>query len=415
MDHELRNSLTDIDSGYKQVSPIIMFCIGGLGKYCSLVHNIFSKIIYNKFYGSGARARGEFEEKRIYNSTPITIDSILMDLNPNKYNEKDIASDRSNLKKKLNFIHENNILYLWSYSGNYIFFFERDFGAWRVYNPLGVVIPKTIYKIANVGQGAIDAMVVAEDKGPRTPDRKKIELSFMKFLCEMIGKMEPLVAKKFPTFVGTEEVAKYTEEVKMTAENLYEYEGLFEDTMFENRLPATVKENLSMKKKTSKSKEATDEMNELIPKNSSLCKNKATEKKREPKKGKRIKDLRGLNNSSEVVDVGNFRTGDAITPFKDSRCFTLYYHSYLNAFSGGVALEPIKIDVMDAGKILESLTDYGKKNDMFFLKAWLETFCKELRKKDRTKNKKHTSMNAFGNTLKEFKEEFLDPRQQTSV
>ena len=417
MKHELRNSLTDISSGYKQVNHIIMFCISGLGKYCPLVQYIFSKIIYNKFYGNGAKYKGEFEEKRIYNSTPMTVNSILMDLNPYKYNceNKSIVNDRSNLKRKLNFLHDNNILYLWSYSGKYIFFFERDFGAWKVYNPKGVVIPKTIYKVANIGLGAIDSMVASDDKDYGKSDRRKIEMSFMSFVDNLIKKMEPSVAKKFHVLTNKDTVKLYLEDVKMIADELCdidEYDGLVEDETFQDRLPFTVKESLVMRKKIEKPivddsnfKKESD-LDSLIPVTKNLCKNKALEKRtRKKRTNKNI-----IMDRSSIAEVGNFQSSKKIDPFKDARSFTVYYHNYLNAFSGGACLESVKVDVAEAGKILDKLSEFGKKGDMFFLKAWVEDFCKELRKKDRTKNKKHTSLSAFYKTLPKFKESFLDPR-----
>jgi hypothetical protein len=412
--NRVRNSLTEIEEGYKQVSHIVMFCIGGLGIYSHLVYNIFSKIISNKFYGSGAKVKGEFENVRIYNNIPLTLESILMDINPGKYKEKDIHNDTCNLRKKIKFIHENNIVYSWSYYGSYMFFFERDFGVWKCYNSNAFVIPKTIYKIANISQGAIDAMIVYEERKNNTSRvrdlsiRKKVETSFSKFLNNLIMKMEPSVAKKFPVYVESNDVDLYIEEVRMTAEKLDEYDGLFQAADFEDKLPLSVREGLSMKKKTSK-----DLMSELVPNDSDLCKNKATAKPKKSKKvhdkGTSIKSIKQIN-SKDSVDVGTFKEGGMIDPFKDARNFTCYYHNYLNAFSGGVSLEPIKIDVVDAGVVLDLLTDNGKKNDMFFLKAWIEDFCKELQKKGRTKNRKYTSIRAFSQTLPKFKESFFDPR-----
>jgi len=111
-----------------------------------------------------------------------------------------------------------------------------------------------------------------------------------------------------------------------------------------------------------------------------------------------------------VVDVGNFRGIEDIDPFKDAKSFTKFFHNYLKAFGGGVKLEPISVDTSDAGKILDDLREAGRKGDKYFLVAWLEVYCAELRKKDRTKNRKHTSIKAFGKTLSTFKQEFYDPK-----
>ena len=428
-DNEARNLLTEAENSYKQINPAYWACLAGLGNLSPLSQVILISILGNKFYGSRV---GVTESTRIYNTSYQSADVLLKNLYPGKYNDngrfesgRDVFQDHSNIRKKIKDLDENNIFYFWNYDGSYIFFMERDIGSWKIYNPSGVVTPKTIKKIINSVDGIIEAMALSVGKTGRSINRENIRHSLGKFIDRLIKKCDKSVSCIFPDFDKSVGLHKYIEETKMTIEKIDNYEGLTEDATFRNRLPMSVSGNLvkMQKKKTKEDKEIKSVidtppptleksseaslMDDLIPKNGNLCKNKGVAAKKSISKPKKniARPPRESDSTMEILGYGN-----DLDPFSSAPCLVQFCWACIRTYSGtGPNFESIDSAVADAGKILDTLIEINRSQDREFLRSWMESYVMYELKGNKSQNKKYTSMQALSKNLPKYNEKYYLP------
>jgi hypothetical protein len=173
-------------------------------------------------------------------------------------------------------------------------------------------------------------------------------------------------------------------------------------------------------------KETMDDLESLIPSNPNMGrkrrpkKDKNTKKPSASRKKTKKQELEGISSQKtsdsfldeeDKVDYYQFgQDGSKIDPFKDALSFTYYYRYYLTAYSDKKPNFTVySYDVIQAGKILDTLKKNGKKDDIRFLNGWIRYYMDIHLMDNRIYNVEHTSMDSFYKTLSKYKNiAFLD-------
>jgi len=200
------NKLTDHNRRYKMASPYMLQALNGLYpfKLSRLATDLFQRILITKMYSYEGQSKQQYEDIRIFNNVEISVDLMLRIVYDGKYEDgglyekgKPIENDRSEMRRMLKKIDDNNIFHMWKYHQQYEFFIERHLPTWKPLNEDAVIPPKTIKKIANIAQVAVDQMMLFEHRSSgKDVVRADIEGSFGAFVNKLISKMSPSVSSR---------------------------------------------------------------------------------------------------------------------------------------------------------------------------------------------------------------------------
>lgn len=379
---------------YKKVNAQLNMLYNALMGHATLAHEIFSRIIDSIW-------KDEIVNKynRIYNNEPLNAEIIFKQLNPSKFSgsKKDVDSlIRKNygyLSNKINYLHENNVFYLFSIRGCNIFFLERHFYCWKVYNPNAYVVPHTLTKILNLAPNVIAQMssfLADEQKNISIED---VECRFGRFINEMINKMNPEVAFNIPHYDNGENILEYCKSTHKLLKSKGKYAGFRSHPDFLNLLPLFVRERIidRMKKNTSgevvmkKSMNTDDSLVTIEP-----AQVKTAELKWE--------------NYDQCYEVDAFRS---------EKDMTRYYRDFVKFFHGQTKIS-VKInfnrydtDLTAACDILDLLKENNRLGDKEFLKKWMEYFCVNYLKGKKVGNPNDVAMKTFKNTFREFNQKSI--------
>ena len=336
--NELRNVLTEHSKNYRNINPMIMDCYTGLmpNSLPKISFVIFNFLLNNKrYYSEDSKYFNKEENSRIYTNLVLNPKDIVKRCNPaKKYeNESDFESDASNLVRKLNDLHDMNIFYVWKigYPNIYMFIMERDIGAWKYYNPSGVVTPKTLLKILNSYNGMISAMNSMLSSQNQTVSMEKIKNSYCNFVEKMVSKMHQDVSKEIKPWDELScSIDEYVKEVIQIVRRMEQYEGMVEDDIFIESLPPNVAEKLIGKSGNNRKYSELLE-DELSPKEENIVKIKPIKEKVE-KPVKEKKNVLVLPESvkAEVHNVGT------LNPFLNALSFVKFYRGLLRTKNADV-------------------------------------------------------------------------------
>ncbi len=328
---------------------------------------IFNGILANKqYYKESSSFFSASEDKRIYNSQPLSLDFILSQCDPSKYERDKEAKqhDIGNLLKRLKVLDEKNIFYSWraGFPHVYMFFIERDIGVWQEFNPKGVVVPKTISKIATQYQHCIESMSKMLMLNGQSVDPKNVANSFCQFINRLIGKMNPLVQNKLTLWDGTQLIDDFIISITDQANKLEAFEGLEEDKDFQNNLPLSVKWALYPKEAPKVNKKLDEAGKAFIGTNENIVKDKQEKK---PKLEDPFENLEPAPVKPIVFE--------AVNPFKNCNEFIKYYKDMIMLKNPALKLPPAWTERAAAIEILDMLIIKGN-NNLHFLKAWIGYF-----------------------------------------
>lgn len=409
--NKVRNGLTEYSKNYRSINPYMMMSYNGLPPYlCKLAHTIFFYIIKTKMYGAGAASKGKNEDKRIYTDIEITLDDLLLDFNPGKYDDgKDIEMDKSNIIKKIKEMDDYNVFYCWKYGKKYLFVMEREIGCWKIFYPNGHVVPKTLIKIVRLAGDMINCMVKLEGSHGKV-DKISIEKSFGEFMNKMIQKMDASVCSKITLWSDDKEIEKYTAEVSKQLHGIGEFEGMGfsderdsfkkESECFLNKIPATISKRMreEIRHEDMKSKKEKEMENDLLPKNPNLVSSAAL----------KVKADKPIKNNSVTSIPKLYRWNGSLNPFANSLQFMKYYRSVLQNKSGGqIVFDTMDSDATMASQILDLMEE--RRRDKDFLDTWLQYFYEHNLKGQKAMKPKYTSLRCFKDTFENYNETFHVP------
>jgi hypothetical protein len=168
-----------------------------------------------------------------------------------------------------------------------------------------------------------------------------------------------------------------------------------------------------------------DDLESLIPVNPNIVRRRGRPKTKKPKtqrkrsKKSQKQEIEGLSSSkintkmleSDEIDCFQFgKEGEKINPFKDAPSLVYYYRYYLSIKSSESPTFSIyHSDVTYAGKILDDLSEMGKKDNINFLNGWILYYLENHLKGTRISKVDYTAMDQFHKTLSKYKSiAFLD-------
>lgn len=407
--NKIRNALTEHNCNYKLINPNLMLAYVALSppSLSKISIALFMTIIANKrYYKENSEKYSEAEEKRIYNSTVITPEHIMMQCSPSKYavDAKDMQKDFSNLVKRLNELDDMNLFYMWrtGFPHVYMFFIERDIGVWKYFNSKGVVTPKTILKIIKWDNKIVDCMISMLIKEKQNLSKKEVENSFGLFINRMIGKMNPEVGNKLSKWKGVGELCNYCNMLASELRKLDPFEGLEQDETFISNLPIDIKMKLMPKTKEN-TKENTmgffdaDVEEAIMPK----------EKKQSVIKQTRKNTLLRVSEVEGVKPKLSTYT-DEFDPLKNCNTLITFYRGSVRQSVSLVKFADPDTDRKYATEILDMLIQ-AKRNNLRFLKGWIEYFISKHLSTEMGNGAEKTSMNVFKKTFSEFNERYVEP------
>ena len=405
--HKIRHALTEHIKGYKAVSIYLEMAYNGLSPIlCKLAHLLFDLTIKNINY----KKEGHIKEGRgrIHTCTLITIDDVLDNANSIKYNEgKKKENDRSNWKKHITDLHDQNIYYHWKFDKFYIFIMERELGSWLCYNDKGCVTPCTMRKILVRADDMLGCMALFVRQIGMKPDYDAIRNSFGLFIDGMVGKMHPLIASEnLPRWKDGEDLDKYLGHLGDQLEKLEKFYGLIDGPEFIDRLPALVRkkylDDLMRGDKMPKDKEIKL-CKEIVPSGDS---SNLAKKPRKPREKKKKKDIPVSNGKPQKQSYN-----EALNPFEGAPYFVRYYRAFLQQYSGNTRIQFDKFgcDSEIAAEVLDLLEEKGRKNKEF-VNAWFEYFFDHKLKGHKIYKANNTSMRELRYTFERFNELFYIPQ-----
>lgn len=401
MDHNTRNLITDYKCSHKLYNPYLLDCYASLtpSSNSKIGIIIFNGILTNKqYYKENSTFFTESEAKRTYNSQPLSLDFILSQYSPSKYNnDKNAkANDIGNLVKKLKALEENNIFYIWRMGSPhvYMFFMERDIGLWKDFNPIGVVTPKTILKIAKQHKHCIDCMKKMLALENQAPNDAAIELSFCEFINKLIGKTKNNLDGKVQLWEENNIFKEYIDKLTLDLEKLDPFYGLEIDDSFVGNIPITAKWALNPKEAPKANKKSEKKESEFVQSNENIVKPKINREKITSNDAFDNIDLNEVQIAKPVV----FET---VNPFKNCNEFIKYYKDVLTVFNSSIRLPPLWVERVVAIEILDMLIDH-KKDDIRFLKSWIGYFYTTKLNANNISNPEKTGLKKFKPTYDDF-------------
>ncbi len=369
MDHKLRNAITDYKGTHKLYNPYLLDCYTALmpSSHSKISMIIFNGILANKqYYKESSSFFSESEDKRIYNSQPLSLDFILSQCDPSKYERDKEARqhDIGNLVRRLKVLDEKNIFYSWraGFPHVYMFFMERDIGVWQEFNPKGVVVPKTISKIIKQYKHCIESMLKMLTLNGQSVDPKNIANSFCQFVNRLINKTHPDVKAKLTQWDGLQEIDDFVQSLTSQIAPLQQFEGLEEDKDFQNNLPLSVKWALYPKEAPKINKKLNENTKAFVKENENIVKEKQERKTKSDDPFENLEPVPAKPVSFEPVD-----------PFKNCNEFIKYYKDIMLLKNPSIKLPPSWTERATAIDILDMLIS-NNKNTVHFLKSWIGYF-----------------------------------------
>lgn len=403
------DELTEVSNSYILCNHYLMDCYNSLSPYTlsRLSFAIFSRIISNrKYYKKSSKVENGKDKRRIYNNLSIDGKFLLHQCSPEKYNveNKDSSKDIGNLYKRINSLADNNIFYVWKYGSpsHYVFFMERNFAAWRVYNSKAYIPPKSILKILQNAEHAIDDTWVNVQLKGLNMSRKELENSFELFLKDIFSKTRHELYTKLISCNDRNGVYNYISECLVTIENEdFDQYVMDVDEDFLKRLPVTVADRVEelinesqnqKKQKTNVKKESASDMNDIIdlikPKDGNLVKKKFASRKK-PIAGESI-----------APDFDRFERKN---PFETPADFFNFYRCYIRSIKSESQFYTITHQRNYAAEILDTIKDDGRDNKKFVVN-WINFYISKNLGGGRIKDKEKTSLKSFKESYAEYSE-----------
>jgi len=404
--NDRRNALTAPEH-YKRCNIEIMDLYialhpASLSKLSAVLFNIIMDT--KMHYQPNNRYYSKLEDKRIFNNKYVTLEDILDRCHSVKYGaeNKPVANDLSNLMGRLQELDDNNIYYIWKFNKpfNYMFVMERDVGAWKYFNSLGCVTPRTLKKIIGLSNSMIDAMLKFEKAKGRQTSLKEIEISFVnEFLLSIIGKMNVDVAKKIPKWVEGEKISEYLTKLRDLLNLMDENEGLEHDELFIKRLPKHLQEKIQSK--IDEEQEESEIMNiaelssQLIPKNENLLREK------------KVRVSKTKVSSTAILAPKQETFSESLDPFSNCNNFIRYYNSIIRSYNVEAKFYPPDTERDSATKVMDMLIQNGKAADIDFLRSWIRHYIQSYLQGNNVYKKERTSISNFQKTFKTYEGKYF--------
>lgn len=401
---KLRNSLTEPKGNYKLYNPYLLDAYTSLNpaSFSKLAMVLFNGILFNKrYHKQESNMYSEAEDKRIYNSTMLTPEFILMQSNPSKYliDKMDLQQDIGNLVKRLHEMDELNIFYMWrtGYPHVYMFFVERDIGLWKSFNTKGVVTPKTMLKIIRWDNQIVECMKGMLQKEGQHVDKKDVENSFGLFVNKMIGKMQAKVAAKLSLWKGVGDLCDYVNALTTELRAMEPYEGLEQDEGFVNRVPASIRMKLLPKVKEKNMNLFDVDVSEAIaPKEKNLVTIKKSRKK------SLLKEM-----EVEGVYAETSTYTEETDPFKNCNEFIYFYRDMIKSLRKAVRFSDVSTERKDATEVLDLMIE-NKRDNKRFLKGWITYYVNTYLPPHLPHDESKTTMSTFRKTFTEFNMRYVE-------
>ena len=415
--HKIRNGLTEYKKNFTQINPFLHECYLTICPpyEAKLAGIMLNRILMTKRYSDLAASKKAGDERnRIYSDIDMSLETLSRACNSTKYIKgKSADNDRSNMIKRIKWLHDKNVFYHWKSGKMYIFIMERDFGTWKVFNSKGYVIPKSMLKILNASGYMIDCMIhlVNNDNKAHAIEipakRERVERDFEEFIKGMIQKMNPIVTRDIESRKEDENLEQYLNGLKKTMRKMDDYEGLVMADDFLERLPPSIQWKFKDEIKKEMAKMNTSDLEkELVPDNPNMIKSKKV-KTSHPKKKTHVKSQ--VENPGEGIRATMFTFDRSVDPFRNARDFVRYYYARIRDYDEKARFENFGVDACDATRLLDLMTEEGR-DTKTFLDAWIKYFIEWKLKGEKAKNSKHTSIKIFMKSFEKYNEIFYMPQ-----
>jgi len=409
------------NGGWVRIKVVMLILYSALSKYngasqisFQIALALFNGIMKSKYNGMDANNKPN-ESRRIYNDKILDEKDILRELYPSKYNidGTDIDNDISNLRKKLWELHDLNIFYRFLYNDTSVFFMERLFICWKTYNPEGCVVPRTIKKIIALRIDVVNRVIVFEKAKGRHAPRHSVEEAYMRFLMGMLGKMSHTVSPLLVRWSKGMDISMYLVDLGKQLGTMDDMEGLTYSDDFMLRLPATVRKKMEDRIMNMPLKNIADMEKDLVPdqQNSVSVTKKLSKSKRGKNKNKNIINIEDLG-----PELGNFKDDSKIIrPFSSASQFYKFYMAeikiYIRANEMGLypKFSPYNSECGVATEIMDMLRE-NNKEEISFLSAWINSYCRIHLKGKKSQNIDHTSLRKFKKTFEDFSRSYYIPQ-----
>lgn len=399
------DDFTEPESRYRSVNIDVIYLYDRLpSKADGVVARIlWRSVLCSKMRGPKA-CKKPHEDRRIYNDITITMDYLL-----EEYHLSVKKSDARNMQRRLKYLHDNNVYYVWNYKGKYIVFLERFIGSWLCLNSLGCVTPKMLKKLLFLHRPIINHMCLMHKEDGNEASLEDVEGAFVGFINEIISKMNPITSCKINPWDGHKSPSCYILELMdyLDKSKISNYEGVGEADDFIDKLPPSVRQDLQKHRekqvKTMKQEQVKDSLMDIVP--SGDDKNVKTPKKR---KARRRKPKEADPNAvAKEQGWGD----DGIDPFKNGNTFMRYARSYMKEVMS--TIDPsIKLNFYnyqfesnDALRLLDEMRE-NQRASKFFLDSWLDYFVKNHLKGKKGIRKDNTSVKKLAETFEEYNKSF---------
>lgn len=404
-EHKIRNLLTEHKNNYKLYNPYLQQAYFALNppSLSKISGIIFNEILLNKRYvREDSDLYSEAEDKRIYNSTSVTPESILMQYNPSKYavNSRDMQQDVGNLVKKLNELDDLNIFYIWKagFPHVYMFFIERDIGIWKAFNDKGVITPKSLLKIIKWDNKIVECMTGMLKNEGQNLTKKEVENSFGAFINRLIDKMNPKVSPKLSVWKGKGELCDYINVLASELRAMDPYEGLEQDSNFINKLPLKIRNKLLPKTKEKKM-DLFDVEADIVPKEANIVSLKKTRKKKLLKE----EEIEGIE-----AEVSTYSMQES-NPFENCNDLISLYRDMIRANRKNVKFSDFSSNRKDATEVIDLMIENRRNNNKDFLRGWIMYYINTYLSPHLTNDVSKTSMLALKKTFSEFNMRYVSP------
>lgn len=401
------DSLTEYQRNYKLINLNILHAFLGIQPAIEgdIALRIFLKTMTTKRYRNTKEKRENDdhfaeEDRRIYNTIPLTPEDLLIESNLKKYenNPELVKNNVGNYRGKyLLSLQENNVFFQVihkSFPQTRVFIFNRSIAMWKYYNSEGCVIPRFVRKVLNVSDQLSQQLLSFAKKQEKNITIKDANSCVGRSISQIISQMNVQIASRFPRWNDDMILEDYVEKVHEILDGMTDVEGFKIAKDFTQNLPLTIRS----KYMSYKQHEKQQLEKELMASNSNLC------RKRRSKKINASHVTSKTTTEGRNAEICSFYTD----PFENEVALVKYYHSLLKEKNVKAALVSVECEVSSASRIFDLLKDNDLENKLPFLRGWIDYYTSRKLFEKRIFNTKHTALSEFIKTFSEYKAIHLD-------
>lgn len=407
IDTDKIRSLTEIEDGWKIVSPNLLAAYNGLhpDSLSKLAYAMFHTVIHNKMnIKRGAPGYKEDEARRIYSNTLCQPSELALCIHPAKYsNGETTDNDVANIIKRMYELEKLNIFYIWIFKKptTYIYIMERYIDSWKHYNKNGVLSVKSFKKILSSSKQLIDTMLSLEEKKQRVSTKEEVSESYGFFINELIEKMNKDMSKSLTRFSKGNEIFSYISTLNGELKTVEKDDKVEYDEEFIRRLPPRLRNKIIKSHKVEKIEKGEKvntsfDLSEIIPQNPNLTKIKKDSKKRDIA-------MNILKSKEPSADEVSFDNDD---PFKNPTSFLKFYMALLRMYNSKVKFYSFVSELREATGIMDLLL-INNRNNSKFLKAWIRYYFTNHLTGNNVYKEDKTCLKSFGETFNKYNGSYI--------